>query len=104
MGGLTAMPKHTADELQRFSLQDLLQRRGLTHLRVRRNGVLLIVESGPEDDPVRHVRLRRHGAHTWTLEVASHTGAWQPTPLRGPVERLVDLVVADFPWTVEPIA
>lgn len=98
------MPKHTADELQRFSLHDLLTRKGLTHLRVRRSGVLLTVESGPEDDPERHVRFRRHGAHIWTLEVANHAGRWEPTPFRGQIEHLVDVVIADFPWMVEPIA
>jgi hypothetical protein len=95
--------KHTADELQAMSLQGSLVRRGLTHLRVRRHGVLLIVESGPAEDPVPHVRFRRHGAHIWTLEMATHTGAWEPTFFRGQIEHLVDMVQSDFPWTVAPL-
>ena len=65
---------------------------------------LLIVESGPDDDIVPHVRFRRHGAHIWTLEMATHTGAWEPTGFRGQIERLVELVHSDFPWTLEPVA
>jgi len=97
------MPKHIADELQAVSLQDLLTRRGLAHLRVRRHSTLLVVESGPEDDRVSHVRFRRHGAHIWTVEVATHRGGWEPTPLRGQIEHLLEAVVTGFPWVLEPI-
>lgn len=97
------MPKHTADEPQRFSLEDYLHRRGLRHLRVRRYGVQLIVESGPDDDPARHIRFHRRSSQVWTLEVASHTGKWEPTDFHGAVTDLVDRLLADFPWTVEPV-
>ena len=92
--------KHVADELQRDSLQGVLEGRGLAHLRVRRYGVLLIIESGPSSNPVAHMRFRRHGAHIWTLEMATHTGGWEPTGFRGQVVALVDAVQADFPWTL----
>ena len=95
--------RHTADELQALSLQGYLKRCGLTHLRVRRHGVLLIVESGPADDAVAHVRFRRQGAHIWTLEFATHMGRWEPAPYRGQIERLVDMIQSDFPWTVEAV-
>lgn len=98
------MPRHTADEIQALSLQGLLKRRGLTHLRVRRHGMLLIVESGSSDDPVAHVRFRRHGAHIWTLEFATHMDRWEATPFRGQIEHLVDMVQSDFPWTVEAVS
>lgn len=97
------MPKHTADELQAFSLHDLLQRRGFTHLRVRRHGMLLTVESGPADDPIAHVRFRRRGAHIWTLEFSTHMGRWQPAPFRGQIHHLVDILQSEFPWTLEAI-
>lgn len=98
------MPKHTADEIQALSLEGLLKRHGLTHLRVRRHGTLLIVESGPSDDPAAHVRFRRHGAHIWTVEFATHTGRWEAPPFRGQIEQLVDMIQADFPWTVEALS
>jgi hypothetical protein len=43
------MPKHVADQLQALSLEGLLKDKQLTHLRVRRHGVLLVLESGPHD-------------------------------------------------------
>ena len=98
------MPKHTADEMQQRLLQGLLERRGLKHLHVRRHGVVLTVESGPDDDRIPHVRFRRHGAHIWTLEIATHTGGWEPTSFRGQITHLLELVHTDFPWTLEPIA
>lgn len=97
------MPKHVAEELHSMSLEALLQGHGLKHLRVRRHGVLLVVESGPEDDPVAHARLRRVGAHIWCLEMPRHTGAWETTPYRGLIREMVDVLVADFPWTLQPV-
>ena len=92
--------KHVADELQAISLQGFLEGRGLPHLRVRRYGVLLIVESGASGDRVAHMRFRRHGAHIWTLEMPAHTGGWEPTGFRGQIVELVEAVQADFPWTL----
>jgi hypothetical protein len=94
------LPKHIADELQAASLADLVRRKGLTHLRVRRHGVLLIVESGPNDDPIPHLRFRRLGAHIWRVEMPTHSDGWEVTPLRGPIEKLLDYVVAELPWTL----
>lgn len=98
------MPKHIADEIQAVSLKGLLHDRDLKHLRVRRYGVLLIVESGPEDDAIAHVRFRRQGAHIWLLEMPTHTDGWEVTSFRGQIEHLVELVCSDFPWTLAPIA
>jgi hypothetical protein len=99
------MPKHVADELQEFSLAHLLKAKGehLHHLRVRRHGVLLVLESGPDDDPIPHARFRRLGAHIWRLEIPDHTDAWQNTPLRGQIEHLLDLVVTQMPWILMPL-
>jgi hypothetical protein len=96
------MPKHIADQLQAASLRGLLQAKHLDHLRVRRNGVLLVLESGPDDDPVAHARFRRLGAHIWRLEMPTHSRTWQITPLRGQLHDLLDCLVDQFPWTVAP--
>jgi hypothetical protein len=98
------MPKHIADQLQAASLRGLLEAKHLDHLRVRRNGLLLVLESGSDDDRVAHARFRRLGAHIWRLEMPTHTGTWQLTPLRGPIEGLLDCLVEQFPWTVAPVA
>jgi hypothetical protein len=76
---------------------------GLDHLRVRRRGDLVVIESGPNQDPISHARFRRVTVHLWRLEMATHTGQWQSTPLRDHLERLVEAVVRDFPWTLARI-
>jgi len=68
-----------------------------------KHGVALIVESGPTADPIRHFRLRRDTVHLWRLDMATHTGRWEPTPFRGQLAELVDMVIESFPWTLAPI-
>jgi hypothetical protein len=98
------MPKHVADRLQERSLDDLVKRRwGLSHLRVRRHGVLLTLESGPDDDPIPHLRFRRLGAHIWRVEMPTHSDGWEVTPLRGQIEKLLEFLVTETPWTLAPL-
>jgi|ERR1019366_5359346 hypothetical protein len=96
-------PLHTeeddADDLREF----LAAHDGLGHLRVRRRADLLTLESGPEDDPIPHARLRRVSIHHWSLECATHTGRWEKTGFRDTLERLLDLLTSTFPWIVAPI-
>jgi len=85
-------------------LADLLaDHDGLSHLRVRRRADLLTIESGPRADPILHVRFRRASVQYWTLECATHTGRWERTGYRDTLPRLIDLLVAELPWTITPI-
>jgi hypothetical protein len=81
----------------------LLKTKALTHLRVRRHGVLLVLESGPDDDPIPHARFRRLGAHLWRLEMATHNEGWETTPLCGQIDKLLDFLLAQVPWALTPI-
>ena len=76
---------------------------GLEHLRARRRGDLLTLESGAKDDPVPHTRFRRVGVHKWQLEMPTHTGRWQTTPIRAQLIELVDAVITQFGWMLAPI-
>jgi len=99
------MPKVLAEDghvdqvTQAFATYD-----GLEHLRVRRRADLVVVESGPAKEPIPHARFRRIAAHLWVLEMATHTGRWQPSGARGPLEPLVETLIHDFGWTLSPIA
>jgi hypothetical protein len=75
----------------------------LAHLRVRRRGDLVVVESGSRRNPIAHARFRRVTVHLWRLEMATHTGQWQPTPFRDQLERLVEKLINDFSWTLAPL-
>jgi hypothetical protein len=34
----------------------------------------------------------------WTVEMATHTGRWEPAPFREPLLRLMENVRSSFPW------
>jgi hypothetical protein len=95
---LAAQPHH-ATQVER-----LLHRRGGAHLRARTRGPAVLVESGPSAAPVKHFRLRRDTVHLWRLDMATHSGRWEPTPFRAQIDQLVTAVIDDFPWTIASIA
>lgn len=76
----------------------------LGHLRVRKRGAAILIESGPTDDPVKHARLVRGPAVTWTLQIADHRGQWGSTGLCASREQLIDALVGEFGWVLTDIA
>lgn len=64
------MASFPPEEFAADGLRDLLNREhGLTHLRVRRRGKVITIESGPAGDPFPHARVRRDTAELYTLEM-----------------------------------
>ncbi len=84
--------------------RQLLQQHGVKHLRTRKHGGAVIVESGPATDPIEHFRMRRDTVHLRRLDMATHTGRWEATPFRTQLQDLVTLVLETVPWTLAPIA
>ncbi len=76
---------------------------GLGHLRARRRGRVVTLESGPKGEVVPHARFRRDTVHLWTLEMPTHSGRWEPTPLRDHFEVLLQTLKTQFPWTLAAI-
>lgn len=74
----------------------------LRHLRARKRGRVVTIESGPSEDPVPHVRFRRDTVHLWLLEMPSRNGRWEKTPYRAQLEELMELVEQQFSWTLVP--
>jgi hypothetical protein len=74
----------------------------LSHLRVRRRGDLLTLESGPPEAPRRHARLRRVTVHLWRLEMPTSSSRWELTPFRDQLKVLLQMLVEQFPWTLAP--
>jgi hypothetical protein len=96
------MPKPHAEPVDAQGVAWCLAAYGLHHLRTRKYGGFVILESGPEDDPIPLARLRRDTVHLWTLEVATHTGRWEKTGFRDVRDKLIELLVTTFPWIVAP--
>ncbi len=97
------MTKYRAESYHASSLECDLHKQGYEHLRVRRYGALLVIESGPAKDAVKHARLRRVTEQYWTLEMATHTGMWQSTGLRDLKDKILEKLVQDFGWTLTAI-
>jgi len=75
---------------------------GLEHLRLRARADLLVIESGPKNDPIPHARLRRLSAQSWRLEMATHDERWQRTPDQGPMRSLLQRLVEVYTWILAP--
>lgn len=98
------MPAPPIDSWQADSTTERLQKYyGLPHLRARKRGLVLTIESGPKGDVVQHFRVRRDTVHLWLLEMPGRGGRWERTPFRDNLDALLELVVTTFPWTVAPI-
>lgn len=97
------MPKLLANEDHVDSASLFLERAGIDHLRVRKYGQLVILESGPTTDPEPRARFRRDTVHLWTLEFATHTGRWEKTGHRDQLRVLLELVTTTYPWTIAPL-
>lgn len=99
---MTAKP--TAEPEHADRVVTLLHARGAKHLRARKHGAAVIVESGPDNDPLKHFRLRRDTVHLWCLDMADHRGRWERTPFRQSLDDIVKMVIDQFPWILTPIA
>lgn len=76
---------------------------GLTHLRARKRGRVVTIESGPAGDAVSHARFRRDTVHLWLLEMPGRGHRWEPTPYRDNVASLMALLEETFPWALAAI-
>jgi hypothetical protein len=84
-------------------LDHFARHEALSHLRARKRGRVVTIESGPKTDPVAHARLRRDTVHLWLLEMPDGRGGWQSTPYRDRYEHLMEVLETQFPWTLSPI-
>ena len=97
------MSKFQAQTSDVFTVEALLALSpDLGHLRVRRRGDLLTLESGPAEDPRHHARLRRVTVHLWRLEMPTSSNRWDLTPFRDQLKILLEMLVHQFPWTLAP--
>lgn len=97
------MPRQHAEPSHVSYVEELLHKRGASHVRARKRGAAVIIESGPSDNPVRHFRVRRDTIHLWCLDMAARNGRWERTPFRALLSELVDMVCDSFPWVLTPI-
>ena len=97
------MPRYQAESSDSDAIEKRLHERGHTHLRARKRGAAVLVESGPEGDPHKHFRLRRDTVHLWCLDMAGRGSRWEKTQFRDHRDKLVDMVLDQFPWTLTDV-
>ena len=97
------MPKYQAEDSHAKTVERLLHARDFAHLRARKYGATVIVESGPADDVYKHLRLTRDGVHVWFLHIADREAAGSPLPFAARLDELVTLVADTFPWTLQSV-
>lgn len=98
------MPKLAADQAHAdAATAQLHQQAGLAHLRVRKHGAAIVIESGPEGDACKHARLVRDTTTLWGLEIADHRGRWGHTGMRATRSELVDALIEQFGWVLTDI-
>lgn len=98
------MPKLAADQAHvDATIAQLHQHPGLAHLRVRKHGSALVIESGRPEDPIKHARLVRDAVSLWVLDIADHRGRWEHTHLRATRDAVVDSLVGEFGWVLTNI-
>jgi|SRR5574338_523726 hypothetical protein len=97
------MPQFAEDPLALISLKNIIEKHGLAHLRARKHGDLLIIESGPKQNPVHHLRMRRVTRQWYALEIPDHPH-WQRVDIRARAHVVLETVIREFPWLLTPIA
>jgi hypothetical protein len=75
---------------------------GYDHLRARIVGKSVVIESGPEDDPMPHARLMRLSDEDWRIDFPKSSGRWETTPYTGPRGNLVAEIHQNAPWMLAP--
>lgn len=97
------MSKYSAETSDALFAEKYFRDRDLAHLRARKYGSYVIIESGPDSSPVKHARFRRETVHYWTLEMGTHRGKWEKTVFRDQLSKLLEMLVEDFGWVLTPI-
>ena len=79
-------------------IRGFLEKTGAAHLRARKEGTSIVLQSGPPHDLINHVKFKRQNSSLWNLCVATHTGEWENTPYEATCENLMYIVVQNFEW------
>lgn len=72
------------------------------HLRCRKRGNTIAIESGPAADRIPHLRVRKLSPKNWGVDAATHTGRWERMPFQGQLLEVLPMVAESFPWLLGP--
>jgi len=77
------------------------QEKELKHLKVTKRGVNIVIYSDDEESGKdNRCRFTYVKSGQYILNMANHKGKWEPTPFKGTLEELLEMVIEQFPWTL----
>lgn len=85
-------------ELKSCRIGDLLEKKGLHHLKVCVRGKNIVIYSENEGIKENRIRFTYTKAGIYILGMADHNGKWDQTPFEGAAEELLDMVFNQFQW------
>lgn len=91
----------TATEADLAVVTAFLKRQKLKHLRCRVRAAAVIVESGPKDDALGHIRLRKRSDSMWEADELHHSGRWASLPIHAHLDAALLAIANDFSWLLE---
>jgi len=70
------------------------------HLRARAVADHVLIETGPLNDPIARIRLRKLSADEWRVELKPDS-RWEKTHIQGPRGNMTAAVQQMLQWTLE---
>ena len=87
-------------EQEKNYVESKLLEKGLNHLKVTKRGINIVVYSETENGKENRCRFTYIKSGLFILNMAKHTGKWEPTPFEGRLAELLEMVIEQFPWTL----
>ena len=90
----------TSLDQEKIYVENKLKEKKLYHLKVSKRGINLVVYSEDENGKENRCRFTNIKSGLFILNMAKHTGKWEPTPFEGSLAELLEMVIEQFPWTL----
>jgi hypothetical protein len=93
-----------ADRLLGFEkiyIKKTLEKRGLNYLKVAERANSIAIYSEDSDGKLNRCRFIKIAPKLYVLSIANNSGKWESTPFEGILEELLEMVIEQFPWTLE---
>jgi len=87
-------------ETEKFFIESKLKEKELNHLKVAKRGVNIVVYSEDKNNKENRCRFTFIEPGSFILNMANHSGKWEPTPFEGSLDELLEMVIEQFPWTL----
>ena len=90
---------------EKLYVENKLHEKKLNHLKVTKRGVNIVIYSEDDDGGKENrCRFTYIKSRLFIMNMANHSGKWEPTPFEGTLEELLGMVIEQFPWTLTDYA